>query len=238
MTYFTRATALILLLGTGAALAHGDQEITYLGSECRLRGDFERGTTNAGCSGTPRGTPWRNLQGISMFGAFANLNRCNRAPGSPPSVPFSPAPDMSHRNIGDMFVTCPIPRGAIRKGSGIQAFIKVETVAEHINTLQEPQQINRNLRCELININANGTGAQRRDTTTNEVASTSGQFEAGKSVIHTLQLSLPASNASSDGRALDSGGYVINCILPGMQQDSDDRDRFSRIIHYTVREAD
>ena len=222
--------ATFLLLGASAAMAHGDQEKTYLGSECRLRGDFERGTTNVGCSGTPQGTPWRDLQGVSVFGSFSNLNRCNQ-PAS--TIPTSPAPDMRHSNIGDMIVTCPIPRGAIRKGSGITAHVKVETTARHSTQFTQNEQINVNLRCELLNINSEGNGSDARDNTGNIVASTGGVFQNNQSIVHTLQLSLSESNASSDARARDSGGYVINCVLPGMRNGKP-----SRIIQYTVREAD
>lgn len=235
MTLSTRFCALALVLLADSALAHGDQELTYLGSECRLRGDFERETTNVGCAGTPQGTPWEDLLGVSVFGFVANRNQCSSAADT---VPVDDVPDLRHRNVGDMIVTCPIPRGAIRKTSGILVSLKVETVIEWDQNDNEQQRINKNLRCELLNINQTGSGASFRDTTGNRVV-TSQLLSFRETSVATIGLGLSTSNASDDFDARGSGGYVINCVLPGMRRDSASGNQVpSRLIQYTVREVD
>lgn len=218
-----------LILSATLAVAHGDQEITYLGTECRLPGDFERSPVKTLCDGMKAGTEWEDLQGISRFGHFANLHAC----GTPKdSVPTSRVPDMLHRNAGDMVVTCPVPRGAIRKGTGINVSLKVETTLLWDDSDTPEQQINKNLRCELLNIHRQGGRAAHRDDTGPHVVN-SDLLQHGQSSVATIGLNLSVSNASQDFDALGAGGYVINCILPGQ------RGRVaSQILHYTVREND
>lgn len=228
-----KIVALLLLL-TDPAFAHGDQEITYLGTECRLRGDFERGVTQDGCAGTPVGTPWRDLLGVSVFGSVSNINRCSGIPGN---VAIDNLPDMQGHNPGDMILTCPIPRGAIRKTSGIQVSLKIETILEWDQNDNERQRINKNARCELLNINQTGTGSSARDTTGNRIV-TSALLEFRQSRVATIGLGLASSNASDDFDARGSGGYAITCVLPGMRPEIGGGPLIpSRIIQYTVRES-
>lgn len=216
-----------LLLISDVVFSHGGQEMMYLGSECRLRGDFERNNVNVACEGMQPNTPWEDLLGVSVFGYVANRHTC----GTPrDTVPVERVPDFQRRNAGDMVLTCPIPRGAIRKDTGIQVSLKVETTLAWDQNDNQNQRINKNLRCELLNINQRGTGVFRRDHTGSRVV-TSSFLERGQSRVATIGLSLGSSNASQDFDARGAGGYVVNCILPGRRGGNS-----SRIIQYTVRE--
>ena len=228
LTLFFLTFAISLLFCTmDKVYAHGDQEMMYLGSECRLRGDFEREAIKASCPGTAPNTPWRNLLGVSVFGFVANLHTC----GVPKhDVPTERVPDFIRRNAGDMVLTCPIPRGAIRKGTGLRVSIKAETTLKWDQNDNQNEKINKNFRCELLNINQQGDGATQRDTTGSSVV-TSQLLKLNQSKIATIGLSLSQSNASSDFDARGAGGYVINCILPGQRNGIP-----SRLIQYTVQE--
>ena len=228
---FSKVSRLLIVLMVSATPLHAQDrhEVMYLGSECRLPGDLVRKTVKSLCDGMMPGTQWEDLQSVSRFGHLANLHAC----GMPKkTVPTSKAPDLLHRNAGDMVVTCPIPRGAFRDGTGINVSVKFETtlVWDRGDTLA--QKINKNLRCELLNIHRDGGRAAHRAHTGPQVVN-SDLLSRQESRVATIGLNLSVSNASQDFDARGAGGYVVNCILPGQ------RGRVaSRVIQYTVQESD
>lgn len=230
MPHFIKPIAQVLmcvLFFSNPASAHENQQITYLGSQCKLPGDFERSRVKVICSNMQPGTEWEDLVGLSRFGHIANLHAC----GSPPAeVSTGTVPNLRRRNPGDMVVTCPLPLNAIRKGSGINVSLKVETTLLWRNGDTPAQKINKNLRCELANIHRQGSRFAHRVTTGPHVVN-SDLLIRGQSRVATIGLNLSQSNASQDFDARGAGAYVINCILPGQ------RGRVaSRIIQYSVRE--
>ena len=224
--------ALMAFATPDAATAHGDQEIIYPGSQCRLRGDFERGQSSATCEGMTPNTAWRNLLAVSAFGPIGNIHRCGGVGGA---VATSPAPTFNAFQPGELMVTCPVPRGVIRKGAGLDVFVKVATTPHWHGSDDERERINRNFRCELSNVNASGRGATARDTTGNLVVTTSEANVFGNGIhgIRTFGLSLRNTNAADSLSDRDVGAYVLNCVLPGMRGG-----QATRLIHYSVRERD
>lgn len=216
------------------AKAHGDQEVLYLGTECRLRGDFERGRIQACTSPTNRQWWWRNLLGISGFGTISNLYPC----GNPlPEVPTNLVPDFQiSPDKSELSLTCPIVRGAIRKNSGIEVHVKYQTRLNWDANDNQNERINKNFRCELLNIRADGFQSSHHTNTGSDIVSnqTAGN-SAGNNITQrrTTLLNLDSSNAASSRSASNSGGYVLNCVLPGIRDGV-----VTRLIHYTVKEKD
>lgn len=218
---------LCVLYFTHPASAHDTQQITYPGSTCRLPGDLERAKVKVICSDMQPGTEWEDLVGLSRFGHLANLHACGTPPGQ---VATGAVPNLRRRNPGDMVVTCPIPRQAIGQGSGIDVSLKVETTLLWKEGDSDAAKINKNLRCELVNIHRQGGRFAHRVTTGPHVVN-SDLLRQGHSQVATIGMNLLQSNASQDFDALGAGVYVMNCILPGQRGR-----KASRILQYSVRE--
>ena len=169
-----------------AVFAHGDQELIYPGSDCRLDDDA---VINQAEPHTSQARRLRNRRKSMLFATrFGTLRNISPENSDIVAIP----------------VVCPIVRGAIRKDTGLFVTVKFRTAVGNIQQNGTTEEF----RCTIRNINSDGRSANEVRTTRSQLSSVT------DNAPHNISMVLDRSNKVNGVGSRDGGGYSLTCWLP------------------------